>query len=40
MASLGLGVSGVAWVAVPLSLVWLVNGWRLGRRQERMTSGS
>jgi AAA family ATP:ADP antiporter len=37
MTAIGLGVAGVAWVAVPISLVWLVNGWRLGRQQERMT---
>lgn len=36
LAAFGLGVSGVAWVAVPLSLLWLVNGWRLGRRQDAM----
>jgi AAA family ATP:ADP antiporter len=38
MGALGLGVAGVAWVAVPLSLVWLVNGWRLGKAQERQTA--
>jgi AAA family ATP:ADP antiporter len=38
MAMAGLGVAGVAWVAVPLSLIWVVNGWRLGRRQDAMTS--
>lgn len=36
LAALGLGVTGIAWVAVPLSAAWLVNGWRLGRRQEQM----
>lgn len=36
LAAAGVGVAGVAWVAVPLSLVWMVNGWRLGRRQDRM----
>jgi AAA family ATP:ADP antiporter len=38
MGMAGLGVAGVAWAAVPLSLIWLVNGWRLGRRQDAMTS--
>jgi AAA family ATP:ADP antiporter len=38
MAMAGLGVAGVAWAAVPLSLIWVVNGWRLGRRQDAMTS--
>src|SRR5690606_10288169 len=33
LGALGLGVAGVAWTAVPLSVAWLVNGWRLGRRQ-------
>ena len=32
----GLGVAGIATVAVPLSLLWLVNGLWLGRRQERL----
>jgi AAA family ATP:ADP antiporter len=36
LTAVGLGVSGVAWVAVPLSIVWMVNGWLLGRRQELM----
>ena len=38
MGMAGLGVAGVAWAAVPLSLIWLVNGWRLGRRQDAMAS--
>jgi ATP:ADP antiporter, AAA family len=33
--SAGLGIAGVAWTAVPLSLVWIGNAWWLGRRQER-----
>ena len=33
---LGLDISGVAAVAVPLSLFWLVNGVWLGRRQEKL----
>jgi AAA family ATP:ADP antiporter len=31
---LGFGISGVALVAVPISFVWLVNGWWLGSKQE------
>ena len=31
---LGFGITGVALVAVPISCVWLVNGWWLGRKQE------
>jgi AAA family ATP:ADP antiporter len=40
MAGLGLGIVGTAWVAVPLSLVWVANGLWLGRRQERMAAAS
>jgi AAA family ATP:ADP antiporter len=35
MGAVGFGVSAIAWVAVPISAIWLVNGWRLGKRQER-----
>jgi AAA family ATP:ADP antiporter len=35
---LNLGVTGLAWVALPLSLVWVANGWWLGRRQETMAA--
>ncbi len=31
---LGFGISGVALAAVPISFVWLVNGWWLGSKQE------
>lgn len=34
LGALGLGMAGVAWVAVPLSALWLVNSLWLGRRQE------
>ncbi|HEX9446215.1 MAG TPA: MFS transporter, partial [Candidatus Binatia bacterium] len=33
---LGLGLTGIAFAAVPLSAAWLVNGWWLGRKQEAM----
>ncbi len=36
MGILGFGIAGIAWVAVPISAVWLVNGWLLGRKQEQM----
>lgn len=36
LASLGLGITGIAIVAVPLSLAWLANSYWLGRRQESM----
>ena len=32
----GLGAGAAAWVAVPLSALWLANAWWLGRRQERL----
>lgn len=38
LALLGFGITGVAWVAVPISCVWLVNGWWLGRRQEKVVN--
>jgi AAA family ATP:ADP antiporter len=37
LTTIGLGVSGVAWVAVPFAVAWLFNGWWLGRRQDEMT---
>ena len=35
---LGLGLTAIAFAAVPLSLAWLVNGWWLGRRQEALAA--
>jgi ATP:ADP antiporter, AAA family len=35
MGALGLTLSGIAWVSVPVSAVWLVLGLFLGRRQAR-----
>ena len=32
----GLGMNGIAIVAVPISLLWLLNGLWLGRRQDKM----
>ena len=34
LTMMGLGVAGIAWVAVPISVVWVINGWWLGKRQE------
>jgi AAA family ATP:ADP antiporter len=31
---LGLGMTGIAIVAVPISLLWLLNGLWLGKRQD------
>ncbi len=38
LASLGLGITGIALVAVPVSLAWLANSYWLGRRQEAMAT--
>ncbi len=35
LAALGLGVAGIAWVAVPLSVAWVATGWWAGRRHQR-----
>ncbi len=35
---LGMGLTAIAFAAVPLSAAWLVNGWWLGRRQEALAS--
>ena len=37
---MGLGVAGIAWVAVPISVVWVINGWWLGKRQEATAAAS
>jgi len=34
----GLGIAGIAFVAVPLSATWLFNGFWLGRKQGTMAS--
>jgi AAA family ATP:ADP antiporter len=36
LAFLGLGLAGISLAAVPISLVWLVNGFWLGRRNEAL----
>ncbi|HSN56972.1 MAG TPA: hypothetical protein VLT32_20040, partial [Candidatus Sulfomarinibacteraceae bacterium] len=40
MGALGLGVTGVAFAAIPLSAGWFGVGLWLGRRQERMRDGA
>jgi AAA family ATP:ADP antiporter len=37
MGAIGLSMVGIAWVAVPMSAVWLVLALWLGRRQEALT---
>jgi len=36
LRSLGLGLSGIAWLAVPLAGFWALLAYRLGREQTRM----
>ncbi|HET7874067.1 MAG TPA: MFS transporter [Methylomirabilota bacterium] len=36
LGAVGLGVGATAWVAASLSVAWLLNGWWLGRRHERL----
>ncbi|MBI1997021.1 MAG: hypothetical protein HYS66_11205 [Deltaproteobacteria bacterium] len=36
----GLGMNGIAIVAVPISLLWLLNGLWLGRRQQLLETGA
>ncbi len=36
LAGLGLSLTGIAWAAVPLSLLWLLNSFWLGHEQERL----
>jgi AAA family ATP:ADP antiporter len=36
LAALGLGLSAIAFIGVPLALLWAYNGVLLGRRQERL----
>jgi AAA family ATP:ADP antiporter len=40
MAALGLGVAGVAWAAVPISVVWVAVGWWIGRRHQRAAAAA
>jgi AAA family ATP:ADP antiporter len=37
---LGLAMSGIAIVAVPLSLAWLINGLWLGRKQNALETAA
>lgn len=36
LSALGLGLSAIAFIGVPLALVWAYNGVRLGRTQDRL----
>lgn len=39
MRSLGLGLAPIAWIAVPLTLLWAWIAWRLGQRQQTLARG-
>jgi AAA family ATP:ADP antiporter len=38
LGAVGFGLIGMAWISVPLSVAWLVNGLWLGRRQEKLAA--
>src|SRR5262245_27195169 len=40
LSFLGLGIAGIAFVAVPLSAAWLLNGFWLGRKQGTITGSN
>jgi len=40
LGMMGLGVSGIAWVAVPISFAWVLNAWWLGRRQQAIAASA
>ena len=40
LTALGVGIAGVAWIAVPIALIWMVTGWRLGRARDRWQAPS
>lgn len=40
LGAMGLGAAGIAWVAVPISLAWVINAWWLGRRQQQAAASA
>lgn len=36
LTRLGVSLAGIAWVAVPVALLWAFTAWALGRRQETL----
>ena len=38
LAAVGLGLAGISWIAVPVSVAWMALGLWLGRRQAELTS--
>jgi ATP:ADP antiporter, AAA family len=39
LSAVGFGLIGMAWLSVPISIAWLMNGLWLGRRQEKLATG-
>lgn len=37
-AALGLSLSAIAWASVPMSIVFLIVGWRLGRKESELAA--
>ncbi len=35
LGAVGLSAGGIAWVAVPVAVIWLISGWRLGKVYDR-----
>ena len=40
MRSFGLGLATIAWIAVPLSLLWAGLAWKLGRTQNLLAQAA
>lgn len=40
LGAAGMGLIGMAWLAVPVSLLWLANAMWLGRRQEKLAAAA
>lgn len=40
LGAAGMGLVGMAWLAVPVAILWLVNGMWLGRRQEKLAAAA
>lgn len=40
LGAAGMGLVGMAWLAVPVSILWLLNGLWLGRRQEKLAAAA
>jgi AAA family ATP:ADP antiporter len=35
---MGMSMTAISIFAVPLSILWLINGWWLGRKQEKLSN--